>query len=1058
MKKILIGLAALLILLMIAVVAAPSLIDWTSYRQEIARQASALTGRTVTIEGPVDFSLLPTPTLSAGGVTVANAPGGSAPHMLTLKALELRLAALPLLTGTIRAERIALVEPTLLLEILPDGAGNWEGAALGTVGARDIRLDRVSIENGTIIWRDAIAEREVRVDSIFAQLSAGSLEGPYQLIGSAGLHGRSVTVDLTAGRLGQAGNVQVNMVLGMDGVAGEARFAGTVFPGLFRAQGDVTASGGDLASALGTLFPGWSPPPAARAPFNLSASLAAAPGGIDLNDLALTVGDARAAGALNIVPGPSPRVDLALTANRLDLDGWLPDAVREFDFLAWLRTEGPAFPRDVIATIDLSVEALTWRGDLIRDLQLTGMMEDGVVAVSRLTGQLPGGTQASAVGTLRTEEGLPFADLTLDATSSDLRRLLTWAGWNLEEVPSNRLRGFDGEATVTGTAREFQITGVDVRIDGANIAGGLAFIDRGRPGIGLRVEIDRLDLDGYLGTGASEATLRTFLESDLLPRWVEAAGTFDANVDAAIGRLTVGGRTFSGVRLDGTLQGGGLTLRRAGVEDAAGASLAVTGTLSSLDPASGADLSIDLSTEAPADLFELLGWTPPFAAGDLSAIDLTGRIGGGVDRLELQLDADIAGGSLALGGAVTEPVGEGPPTYDLAIRATHPDAARLLGLLGGFYRPEGLEGGLDIYGEVAGTPRDLAFRNVQGTVGAMTVAGTVDWRAGEERPFVAADLRADSVDLDALLPAGSARPPRPGAFWPDAPLPLGGLSAIDGTLALTANTLVVGGLTIADPTLRASLDDSRLTLDRLTGHIHGGALGLEGSIVAREGQPPEMNATIDLVGADLSSVLGGLAEEPGLDGTLDFGATLRGRGTNPARIAATLSGEGLVAVRDGTARGFDLAAMSAALEAPAGPTEFLALVREALSGGRTPFAALNATFEVEEGMARTDDFRLVAEAGVGEGEGEIDLVRGRLDVAVSYSLHAHPDAPPFTIRYVGSLDAPRSRPEIDALQSYMADRVAEAVTAPTALEDAPEKETPPVPAGTGGVAPAPSGG
>lgn len=1046
MKKLLIGLAALLVLLAIALVAAPSLIDWTSYRQTIARQVSALTGRTVTIEGPVDFSLLPTPTLSAGRVTVANAEGGSAPHMLTLEALDLRLAALPLLTGTIRAERIALVEPTLLLEILPDGSANWEGDGLGTVGARDIRLDRVSIENGTIIWRDVVADREVRVDSIFAQLSAASLEGPYQLIGSAGLHGRSLTVDLTAGRLGQAGNAQVNMVLGMDGVAGEARFAGTVFPGLFRAQGDVTASGGDLASALGTLYPGWSPPPAARSPFNLSAALTAAPGGIDLNDLALTVGDARAAGAVNIVPGPSPRVDLALTANRLDLDGWLPEGGSEFDFLSWLRTEGTGFPRDAVATADLSVEALTWRGDLIRDLQLTGMMEDGVVAISRLTGQLPGGTQASVVGTVRTEGGLPLADLTLDATSSDLRRLLSWAGLNLEEVPSNRLRGFDGEATVTGTAQEFQVTGVNLQIDGAGITGGLAFIDRGRPGIGLRMEIDRLDVDSYLASDAPEATLRTFLESGLPDQWIDAAGTFDANVDAAIGRLTVGGRTFSGLRLDGTLQGGGLTLRQAGVEDVAGTSLTVTGTVPSLEPVSGADISVDLSTEAPADLFDVLGWTPPVAAGELGDIDLTGRVRGGVDRLDLQLDADIAGGALALGGAVTEPAGE-EPAYDLAVRATHPDAARLLELLADGYRPGGLEGGLDLYAEIAGTPRDLAFRNVQGTIGAMTVAGTVDWRAGEERPFVAADLRADSVDLTALLPAGSARPARPGAVWSDAPLPLDGLAAFDGTLALTANTLVAGGTTIADPTLRASLDDSRLTLDRLTGRVHGGSLGLEGSIAAPEGQPPEVNATIDLVGADLSSVLGGLAEEPGLDGTLDFGATLRGHGTTPARIAAALSGEGLVAVRDGTARGFDLAAMSAALEEPAGPTEFLALVRDALSGGRTPFAALNATFEVEDGVARTDDFRLVAEAGVGEGAGEIDLERGRMDVAVSYSLHAHPDAPPFAIRYVGSLDAPRSRPEIDALQDYMAERMAEAVRLFTVPEDVPEEETPPVPSG-----------
>ena len=51
MKKLLIGILAVLLLVVGAVLVIPSLIDWNTYKAEIAARIGAATGRAVTLDG-----------------------------------------------------------------------------------------------------------------------------------------------------------------------------------------------------------------------------------------------------------------------------------------------------------------------------------------------------------------------------------------------------------------------------------------------------------------------------------------------------------------------------------------------------------------------------------------------------------------------------------------------------------------------------------------------------------------------------------------------------------------------------------------------------------------------------------------------------------------------------------------------------------------------------------------------------------------------------------------------------------------------------------------------
>ncbi|MBF0307887.1 MAG: AsmA family protein, partial [Alphaproteobacteria bacterium] len=126
MKRLGIFLAILFVVVAAGVLALPSLIDWNEYKGEIARRLEAAIGRDVVIEGDLSLSLLPTPTLSADEVAIANVKGGSASDMVTLRSLRLELALAPLFAGEVRIVSLVLVEPVIQLEETASGQRNWE--------------------------------------------------------------------------------------------------------------------------------------------------------------------------------------------------------------------------------------------------------------------------------------------------------------------------------------------------------------------------------------------------------------------------------------------------------------------------------------------------------------------------------------------------------------------------------------------------------------------------------------------------------------------------------------------------------------------------------------------------------------------------------------------------------------------------------------------------------------------------------------------------------------------------------------------------------------------
>ena len=177
MRTVLTIVAVALVAVMSVALIAPYLIDWSAQRAEIEARLSAITGANVSLTGPVELRLLPTPYLALGeGLVSAPGPDGA---KLSFASARLELALVKLASGQIRFSDIRLEKPVLTLTRGPDGA--LKLPPLRMAGLHSTGFDRLIVRDGRVKIVGAAAGTEISGVEIDA--AAPSLDGPARLSG-----------------------------------------------------------------------------------------------------------------------------------------------------------------------------------------------------------------------------------------------------------------------------------------------------------------------------------------------------------------------------------------------------------------------------------------------------------------------------------------------------------------------------------------------------------------------------------------------------------------------------------------------------------------------------------------------------------------------------------------------------------------------------------------------------------------------------------------------------------------------------------------------------------
>ncbi len=137
--------------------------DWNWFKGPVERRVSAATGRTCTIEGPLEVDLGRVTIIRVKQLALANPPWSLSPEMARAELLRAELPLGALLRGERRLLRVDIVRPALLLERTKNGTANWQGVLRDDSGNRPWRISELRIHDGVLDVRDVPFNTQLRL-------------------------------------------------------------------------------------------------------------------------------------------------------------------------------------------------------------------------------------------------------------------------------------------------------------------------------------------------------------------------------------------------------------------------------------------------------------------------------------------------------------------------------------------------------------------------------------------------------------------------------------------------------------------------------------------------------------------------------------------------------------------------------------------------------------------------------------------------------------------------------------------------------------------------------
>ena len=257
-------------------------------------------------------------------------------------------------------------------------------------------------------------------------------------------------------------------------------------------------------------------------------------------------------------------------------------------------------------------------------------------------------------------------------------------------------------------------------------------------------------------------------------------------------------------------------------------------------------------------------------------------------------------------------------------------------------------------------------------------------------PKVDFDLKGAKLDLDSWLgqpartasaaatsgaaaPAGAPAQTAAQALSTAEP-DLTALKSVDLAGRLQLGSLRLKGLDLSAVDLQLALAGGQLTLKQFSAGVAGGKVTASGLLDSRQ-QPARYQVHKRVQGVDVRPLLQTLAQTDLLEGKGDLEVEVQGSGLSEQALRSRMQGKVNLKLSDGALHGINLA-------------EMIREARATLTGKgadqvkevrKTDFSALTASFQIVNGIARSDDIQLFAPALRVKGQGQTALVPETLD-------------------------------------------------------------------------------
>ena len=491
----------LFVLALTAALVAPYFIDWSGYRTEFEREASAILGRSVTVKGDATARILPFPSVTFADVTVGGGPGGE--PAMTVEEFSMDAELAPFMRGEFLIFDMRLVRPKMNVSVDADGKVDWAMRPSSPFDPAQIAIEKLTITEGQVRIRHAASGRDHLITEINAEVSAKSLDGPWRADGSLRLDGMLTAIGLSTGKVDEKGALRLRI-----------KADPAIYPIAIETDGDVTleqrrgeicghaASGSARRGQGGGRRGGRTGKPAkAELPaWRVRGAFALDHARFALDQFRFETGPAddpyTADGKAFVELDANPRFSVTATGAQVRFDDAVvaakdPAGLTLQDRVSAIRAALLDLPKPSIpGSIDVDLPAVVAGDTTIRDVKMQAEPAADGWQVKALSASLPGRTTLEASGLLKTgENDFGFGGSLLVAVGQP-SGFAAWLSKDVDEA-IRRLPAAGFKATVDLTTERQLFSDLELILGKAKFRGEIENNDPDDANPSMRVALDR---------------------------------------------------------------------------------------------------------------------------------------------------------------------------------------------------------------------------------------------------------------------------------------------------------------------------------------------------------------------------------------------------------------------------------------------------------------------------------------------------------------------------------------------------------------------------------------
>lgn len=716
LARLLVFFGGLVVLALSVALVGPYFIDWTNYRADFEREASAILGRPVTVRGAAEARLLPFPSVTFSDVSVGEASAGQPAMTVETFSMDAELA--PFMSGEFRIFDMRLVRPKVTVAVGDDGTTDWMLRPSAPAAVKSIAIEKLTVTEGEVTIQ--AGGRKHLVSEINAEVSARALTGPWRVDGGLRFDGRAMALSISTGAVADDGSMRLRVH-----AEPAAQPILVDADGSVRLENGAPRYGGQFRIAERQAAKGAKPQGVATMPGpRVSGRFALDHRQLAIEEFLLETGPLEnpysAEGRGLVEFAGDPRFSLTADGAQVRFDEPAGAAGGALTFAermrlledALLRLPKPGIP----GSVEVSLPALVTGDTTIRDLRLSARPTQEGWAVDRFTAALPGRTTLEASGRLDNDTALTFSGSLLLAVGQP-SGFAAWVARDVDDaIRKLPAAGFRADVELGERAQIFR--NLELGLGAATFKGEAEARQpvNARPSARLALQGGALDMDGL----AAFASL--FVDG------TGAARIADSDVDLAVkaGPVSVAGLSAGTIDTALRLREGSIDIDRLSVGDLEGASISATGKVSGLPGSPVGKMDAALLSADLGPLVEALSRAFPdnaiaqalrrraIAHSGLLAdtrIDLVANATAKGTESVVTLEAEgKAGGThfAATLGGTGDPAVPADARLSLMFTGRNEDAAGLLALYGVPTLPLGLLGSAETDISMEGRPSAMA--------------------------------------------------------------------------------------------------------------------------------------------------------------------------------------------------------------------------------------------------------------------------------------------------------------------------------------------------------------